>query len=146
MADRSAVRGRFYVLQGVDDTLGKLAALREALPRALLVLVAEATKLTQQEARAQVRMRSGTTRDAILTTFFDEGETGAVFVGPMRDPAGRFGRSGRALRPKNLPRWIEFGTRRMTEAPFLLPASDRNYRWLASRAEAMAARLVQQAE
>lgn len=146
MSDRAAVRGRFYVLQGVDQTIDKLETLRRELPQQLTALVAEATRLTQVDARALVRSRSGTTRNAILTTFFDEGLTGAVFVGPMSDPEGRFGRTGRALRPKNLPRWLEFGTRRMTNGPYLLPAASRNYTWLASRAQAMAARLVREAE
>lgn len=110
---------RFGALHGVEETIAKLGAMGDSLRAELRGLVRAATMGAAVRAKSDApvgRVSGGTTRDAITTRFFDDGETGAVFVGPMRDPI-----TGRK-RADNLPLWLEYGTSRAPRRPFLVPA------------------------
>lgn len=104
----------------VDDA-DLLAALGQLGDRADLICHEEAIETGEiivREARARVRVATGTMRDAITMEVADGPLRGVrVFVAPMADPAGRW---GGGLRPANLPLWHEDGTKKMEAQPFLL--------------------------
>jgi hypothetical protein len=111
---------RFNAMSGVDDTLRKLTALSVQMRDGLADVVRKATEQTHRAAVAAAPNRSGAYREAIKTTYFDDGLTGSVFVAPHRDPGGRW---GAGMRPKNLPIWLEYGTRRAAERPHLVTSA-----------------------
>jgi len=129
---------RYQALGGIDLTLGALRRLPVELRTELRGLVRAATERTRARAAAAApvaRVGGGATRQAISKTYFDEGDTGAVFVAPTRD-----WRTGR-VRAKNLPVWQEYGTRRAAAHPYLAPAGREEGR----RMEDASLRLVAQA-
>ena len=129
---------RYQTLTGVEDVTRALGALRGELRDGLRGVVREATTRTRAQAASAApvaRVGGGATRQAVSQVFFDDGDTGAVFVAPTRD-----WRTGRR-RAKNLPVWQEYGTRKADAHPFLAPAGRANGR----RMEQDALRLVTQA-
>lgn len=142
LKDRSGVRGNLYALttlQGVGNTIAGLDKLIEQMPRALVSAVRVCTEEAAVRARAAAPRRTGGLITSIGVKYFDDGETGAVFVGPSEDAKGR-------KRHRMFPRWIEFGTRKMGDHPFLLPASEASFRRLMRTAEDMVRRFVREAE
>jgi len=132
---------RYSALEGVDETVRKLTALRGQMRDDLVAAVESATERTEQRARALApvgKRNGGQTRDAITTVYFDEGLTGSVFVAPVRDRRG--------LRPKNLPVWLEYGTRKMTNHPFLAAAGRESARAFEADSVRVVARAVKAAE
>ncbi len=110
---------RYQALSGVEDVTRALGALRDDLRTGLRGVVRTATTRTHARAVQAVpvaRVAGGTTRQAVRTTYFDDGDTGSVFVAPMVDP-----RTGRK-RARNVPLWQEYGTRRADPHPYLTPA------------------------
>lgn len=107
---------RFSALDGVDETLRKLSTLTVALRDELRGVVRKATERTLSATKSAAPVRTGAMRDAIKAIYFDGGDTGAVFVGPSNDTRGR-------TRAKNLPIWLEYGTRKASDRPFLVPAA-----------------------
>jgi HK97 gp10 family phage protein len=156
--DRGAVRGRFYVLVGADETIKKLEDLIEKCPRGLATAVRHCTEAARARAVALAPGRTGTgsLKQHIFTTYFDEQLTGAVFVGPIRDyraytrvrrvsPVDDAG-FGVGLRHKMFPRWLEFGTRKMDPRPFLLPAGEYGWSLLQDQTQALVERYVREAQ
>jgi hypothetical protein len=133
---------RYQTLTGVDAVLQGLGGLRGQLRDGLRGLVRSATTQTEAHARTTApvgRLRGGTTRAAIRHTYFDDGDTGAVFVAPMKDARGR-------RRAKNLPVWLEYGTRKMDPRPFLVPAGREAGRRMAQDALTLVTQAVKRAE
>lgn len=121
---------RFSAWAGVDETLRQLSTLSTAMRDGLRAVVRDATQRTLSATKAAAPVRSGAMRDAVAAVFFDDGDTGAVFVGPSRDRRG--------VRAKNLPIWLEYGTRNAEPRPFMVPAAKS----AASTLEADAVRVV----
>ncbi len=116
---RRAGRARAAALEGLELSLSQLDGLVEAMggPEAL-ALMEEQTDIMWRDALSRARFgKTGRYREAIRKKVFDnpDGPAGTVFVTPMRDEDGK-------LRPKNLPLWLERGTRRARAFPHLLPA------------------------
>ena len=126
-------------LKGVESAIAGLDALRTQMPRALVTLIRSATEEAAVKARHLAPRQTGGLRTSISTKYFDDGETGAVFVAPSVDAHGR-------KRGKNFPRWVEFGTRRMDARPYLLPASAWSFSRLMTEAPKLVARFVKQSE
>ena len=120
-AGRRVGRARAAALDGLDLTLGELDGLADAMGGApLLALLQEHTLLMERDAQARAAWgKSGRYREAIRSKVFDnpDGPVGSVFViqGPWTRNLAR-------LWPRNLPIWLEYGTRRMGARPHLLPA------------------------
>lgn len=134
---------RYQALSGVEEVQRALGTLSAELRTGLRGLVRDATQRTQNQARATVpvaRVAGGATRQAIGKTSFDDGDTGSVFVAPVRDPL-----TGRR-RPTNVPVWLEYGTRKMTERPFLTPAGHAAGRQMEDAALRLVTQAVKQAE
>lgn len=134
---------RYQALGGIDLTLGALRHLPVAIRTELRGLVRAATERTLAravQAAPVARVGGGATRQAISKTFFDEGDTGAVFVAPTRD-----WRTGRG-RAKNLPLWQEYGTRRASAHPYLIPAGHVEGRRMEDASLSLVSRAVAQAE
>jgi hypothetical protein len=134
---------RYQALGGVELTLGALQHLSVELRTSLRGLVRTATERTRARAAAGApvaRVGGGATRQAISKTYFDDGDTGSVFVAPTRD-----WRTGR-VRAKNLPIWQEYGTRRAAEHPYLTPAGREEGRRMVDASLRLVANAVAKAE
>jgi hypothetical protein len=108
---------RYAALQGVDETLHSLSGLSVEIRSGLREVVRKATERTLRAAISAAPSRTGALRDTGLRAkYFDDGDVGSVFVAPTRDARG--------TRAKNLPIWLEYGTRRAAERPFLVPAGE----------------------
>lgn len=118
---RRAGAVRAASLEGLDLALGGLDGLAAAMEGPEMeALVAEHTDLMLQDARSRARFgRTGRYREAIRAKVFanPDGFVGAVFV-----IQGPWARKLSVLWPKNLPLWLEYGTRKMDAKPHLLPA------------------------
>lgn len=93
------------------DTTALVAAL-DAVPAAIHAHLKAAAKMTAEhiatEARARIRRRTGRTGDAITVEETHSGDGYIVFVGNGRQHIGSF---------------LEFGTRFMTDKPWLFPSA-----------------------
>ncbi len=85
----------------------------------MLGCITENTEIMWRDAQSRVDFGSGAYRDAIRWKVFanPDGPVGTVFViqGPWAGHPG-------TLWPKNLPLWLEYGTRRAGPHPHLIPA------------------------
>jgi len=106
----------------IDVDIGALLQALTALGPAAELVCRSASRETASRIQrgAQDRARwgaTGKTREAIT---IDEGPEPLggwrVYVGPTVDEKGHH-------RPANLPRWLEFGTRKMVPRPFLFAAA-----------------------
>lgn len=134
---------RYQALGGVEATTRALALLRADLRTGLRGLVKTATVAAQTRAQGAVpvaRVVGGATRQAISKTYFDDGDTGSVFVAPTRD-----WRTNRR-RPTNVPVWLEYGTRKMDGRPFLTPAGRQAGRQMEAEAIRLVTGAVRKAE
>lgn len=118
-AGRREGRARAAELAGLDLSLRGLDELVEAMGGpAALALMEEQTDIMHRDAQSRARFgKTGRYREAIRKKVFDneDGPAGTVFVIPVRDEDGK-------RKPKNLPVWLEYGTRRARAFPHLLPA------------------------
>jgi HK97 gp10 family phage protein len=89
-------------LQGADDLRAAFAALPDAASREVKEITRETTKEIEREAKARVRVRSGTTRDTLIKSKISGlyGSVSTWYIG----------------------RFLEHGTKKMPAKPFLFPA------------------------
>jgi len=112
-------------LEGLDLAVGSLDRLEDVMDGPTMeALVTEHTDIMHADAqsRAATIGKTGRYRSAIHKKVFknEDGYAGTVFV--IQLPWNKPGK-GSTKWPKNLPLWLEYGTRRMREAfPHLLPA------------------------
>lgn len=123
-AGRAASRERAGALEGALQAVESLDRLADAIDGpTMLALIEEHTALMHADAQAQARALikgRGQYPDLIQQKVFtnDDGYAGTVFV-----RRGDWSRKPGTKAPKELPLWLEYGTRRMREArPHLLPA------------------------
>lgn len=119
-AGRAAGRGRAAALEGLTLAFDELAKLKNAMDgSALAELVQRETAYMHADAQARVNFGRGIYRSHIRTKTFtnEDGYAGTVFV-----TQGPWARNPRVKWPKNLPLWLEYGTRRMAARPHLIPA------------------------
>lgn len=119
-AGRALGRARAAGLEGLTLAFDELAKLKNAMDGSTLEqIVQEQTAHMYADAQARVTFGRGVYRAHIRTKTFTnaDGYAGTVFVtqGPwVRKPSTRW--------PKNLPLWLELGTRKMDARPHLIPA------------------------
>ncbi len=118
---------RAAALEGLDLSLTQLDDLVEGCGPGIREIIKRETDRMHAEARAAAA-RIGKTRrysNAIRKIFFDDGMTGRVFVAPIATWGHERLRRGWEWLPKNVPIWLEYGTRKAADVPHLLPALER---------------------
>lgn len=140
--DRTGIGGSLYTLVGAQWAIDGLDELARQAPRALATLVRHCTEKAKAQAVADAPQgKTGLLKQHIFTKYFDEQTTGVVFVsGRIRDP------SKKKARGRKYPRWIEFGTTKMTSRPYLLPAGKSGWREMQDLAPKLIERFVKEAE
>jgi len=119
-AARRLGRDRASTLEGLELECERVDAFIANASGGLLELVEQETDAMHQDAQSRARFgATGRYREAIKQKVFDDpdGPKGSVFViqGPwVRNLQQRW--------PKNLPFWLEYGTRKMDPRPRLIPA------------------------
>jgi len=119
-AGRALGRSRAAGLEGLELAFDELAKLKNAMDGSTLAtIVQEQTAHMYADAQARVTFGRGVYRAHIRTKTFTnaDGYAGTVFV-----TQGPWARNPRQRWPKQLPVWLEYGTRRMAARPHLIPA------------------------
>jgi hypothetical protein len=110
-------------LEGLELAVSSLDNLMDAIDGdQMRDLIEYHTDQMLQDARSNAaRIGSGRYRNAIRKKVFtnDDGYAGTVFA--LQLPWNRKGK-GSTLWPKNVPLWLEYGTRKARAFPHLLPA------------------------
>lgn len=132
-------------MAGLQETLRNLATIRVEIRPSIRGVVRDLTIETQSSARAAAPVRTGILKDAIQIKFFDDGDTGVVFVAPRDDwrivKDGYLRKGNR--RAANFPLWVEYGTAKWRGRPFLMPAFRSRRAAFSERALEVVRRLVE---